>query len=239
MRGLRDAALGLVSGLALLLLQAYAGTDLVTATWRALAVALAVAIGAAYLERRQRQRKPTPTRPIKGDAPPRESANVRFTSGLRPLLIPGDKSKVGPGQEKTPAAPPETIPVSTDKSEALVLTWRGERMWNFRYRAWMFLLRYQVQNRTDGDIDVLHTSFQGPRMADTTPEIYVERERIAAELGTPPKTIPARQTIGRWYLGEFAWDPDIGEPAYEIRLKASNGGHEYGFRRVANPKQEI
>jgi hypothetical protein len=104
-------------------------------------------------------------------------------------------------------------------------------MWNFHYKAWLFLLRYHVENRTEQPIDIIHINFQGPPMALTTLEIDQERQRVESELGEPPKTVPAKGTVDRWYLGEFAWDPDLGEPGYEIRLKASNGGHVYGFRR--------
>lgn len=134
---------------------------------------------------------------------------------------------------------PRTEEISSDPYRALVVTWRDEQLANFQYKAWMFRLKYRVENQTDRPIGVLHVSFQGPPVAMTTPEIDAERQRIQAELGVPPKVIPPNGTVDRWYLGEFAWNPDLGEPGYEIRLKANNGGHEYGFRRFANPKREI
>jgi len=142
-------------------------------------------------------------------------------------------------EPNTTVSAPPMVPVSTDRNDALVVAWLSQRMWNLRYRAWMFLLRYRVTNRSAAPIDIIHTRFQGPPQAITTPEIDQERQRVEAEIGVPPKTVPAGGSIDRWYLGEFEWNPDLGEPEYEIRLKASNGGHEYGFRRSANPKRQI
>ena len=134
---------------------------------------------------------------------------------------------------------PRTTPVSTDPSNALAVTWQGEQWSNFQYKAWMFRLRIRVENHTDQPIRLLNVTFQGPPMAETTPEIYAERERIKRELGTPPNPVPPHGAIEMWYVSEFRFDPDLGEPAYEIRVKASNGGHEYGFRRIGTPKVPI
>lgn len=134
---------------------------------------------------------------------------------------------------------PRTTPVSTDPSNALVVTWRAEEWSNFQYKAWIFRLRIRVENRTDQPIRLMNVTFQGPPTAETTPEIYAETERIKCELGTSPSPVPPHDAIEMWYVGEFRFDPDLGEPEYEIRVKASNGGHEYGFRRIGNPKVSI
>jgi hypothetical protein len=103
----------------------------------------------------------------------------------------------------------------------------------------MFRLHVLVQNQTDQTIGLMSVSFKGPPQAHTTPEIYAERERIKRELGTPPSVVPPHKTIDFWYVGEFRFDPDLGEPEYQILIKASNGGHEYGFRRIGNAKRKL
>jgi hypothetical protein len=143
------------------------------------------------------------------------------------------------GSVATDPLKPQTTAVSTDPTNALVVTWQGEQWSNFQYKAWIFRLRMRVENRTDQPIRLMNMTFQGPPMAETTPEIYAERERIKRELGAPPNPVPPHDAIEMWYVGEFRFDPDLGEPDYEIRVKASNGGHEYGFRRAGNPKREI
>jgi hypothetical protein len=177
--------------------------------------------------------------PALATSPQPDTANLSFGGGLRRLLIPGERTRFGPTHRSVPVATPDTIAMSTDQNEALLVVWAGEQWANFHYKAWIFRLHVLVQNQTDEPIRLMSVNFQGPPQADTTPEIYAERERIKREVGVAPSVVPPHQTIDLWYIGEFAFDPDLGEPEYQILVKSSNGGHEYGFRRIGNPKRHL
>jgi hypothetical protein len=134
---------------------------------------------------------------------------------------------------------PPTVEISTDPNRALIVSWVSQEMSNFQYKAWLFRLRIHVENQTDQPIRLMHVMFEGPQMATTTPVMYAERERIKRELGVPQNPVPPHGAIDMWYVGEFQFVPDLGEPSYEIRVKAANGGHEYGFRYAGNPKVSV
>ncbi len=71
------------------------------------------------------------------------------------------------------------------------------------------------------------------------PGLQEEMDRLRRERREALSRIPAGQTIRGWYLRPVVYDSEMGEPEYVWMVHTQLGGHEYGFRRLGNPKRPL
>ena len=139
---------------------------------------------------------------------------------------------------------PRTKEISTDSNRALRVTLVREDWSSFQHEARQLRLRVRIQNRTDsplawelaqldGDLPFHHTK------GNLNFGLIQERERLQRECQQPATSIPAHGMVEGCFVYELEYGSDTGEPGYRFRVQSSKGGHEYGFRRIANPKREI
>jgi hypothetical protein len=129
---------------------------------------------------------------------------------------------------------------STDAKRALVVSLLDEQWTSFRHKARFLRIKYQVANRTVSPIQIENFKWEGTGLrfgVDT--EVSQERDRIGRECPPPTPVVPAKGRIQGCYVVDREYGPGKGEPEYSLSVHSAVGGHEYGFRRLANPKKEI
>jgi len=142
---------------------------------------------------------------------------------------------------------PRTESISTDPTNALSVSLEDEQWSNFRHEARFLKLKVRIRNRTASPI-----AWDGAQIRDGLAHYNVvsaggkpnydlvkERDRIDHEFRNPPTKIPPRGTVEGWWVYVLVYDSEMGEPGYEFLIHSSKGGHEYGFRRIGNPKVPI
>jgi hypothetical protein len=135
---------------------------------------------------------------------------------------------------------PPAEEISTDANRALVVTWLGEQWSSFQHKARFLQIQYRVRNRTGSPIQIENFKLEITGMHfGLDRDISAERERLKRDHPAPPRIVPANGTVEGWHVVELEYGPGTGEPAYKLTVHSANGGHEYGFRRLGNPKREI
>ena len=135
---------------------------------------------------------------------------------------------------------PRTEEVTTDRQRSLVVSLLSEQWRTFQHKARFLMIHYRIRNRTAEPIQTENYQLEIMR-ADFVHDMEVsrERERLRREYREPSPTIPAGQTVEGWHIVELGYGPGMGDPEYRLLLHSAKGGHQYGFRRLANPKREI
>jgi hypothetical protein len=135
---------------------------------------------------------------------------------------------------------PSAEEISTDANRALVVTLLGDQWSSFQHKARFLQIQYQVRNRTNSPIQIENFKLEITGMHfGLDRDISAERERLKRDHPPPPRIVPANGTVEGWHVVELEYGPGTGEPAYKLTVHSANGGHEYGFRRLGNPKREI
>ncbi len=135
---------------------------------------------------------------------------------------------------------PRTTAVSSDPSNALAISLLDERWSSFQHKVRFLRVRYKVHNRTGSPIEIENFKLEMTGLHfGMDPDVRAERQRLKREHAPPPRVVPADGTVEGWQVVELKYGPGTGEPEYTLTIQSANGGHEYGFRRLGNPKQEI
>jgi hypothetical protein len=135
---------------------------------------------------------------------------------------------------------PRTERISTDPTDALAVSWQQEQWSSFQHKARFLRIQYEVRNRTSSPIEIENFALEISGLHfGMDPDISTERERLKRDHPLPPRVVPARGEVEGWCVVELEYGPGTGEPTYKLTIHSAKGGHEYGFRRIGNPKRPI
>jgi hypothetical protein len=134
---------------------------------------------------------------------------------------------------------------STDGRNALRVRLDREEWFGFQHRARILAIEVSIRNRTSTDIRFDGTSWRNhlkrPSEPGGTPVpgLQAELDRIKRDRLEALTLVPAHKTVRGWYLRPVEYDSEMGQPEYVWVVHTQVGGHEYGFRRIGNPKRAI
>jgi hypothetical protein len=137
-------------------------------------------------------------------------------------------------------ARPRTTAATTDPQRALVVSLIDEQWRSFQHKARFLLINYRIRNRTRVPIQTENYQLEIVGLhIERDVDVSRERERLRREFREPLSVVPAGKAVEGWHVVELQYGPGEGDPEYRFLLHSAKGGHQYGFKRFANPKRTI